>query len=106
MKPQKFPNNDLNAAGFDGTYLKRGVRDFFLRVAALSLEHCARWLFEGPLPMTIEIDGLREALFAQMRLPPLPEYSGNTVILRACKSLAETRASPTVGQHEPDFKTI
>jgi hypothetical protein len=39
--------------------------------------------------MTIEIDGLREALFAQMRLPPLPEYSGNTVILRACKTLAE-----------------
>jgi hypothetical protein len=38
--------------------------------------------------MTIEIDGLREALFAQMRLPPLPEYSGNTVILRSCKTLA------------------
>jgi hypothetical protein len=56
--------------------------------------------------MTIEIDGLREALFAQMRLPPLPEYSGNTVILRACKTLAEAPASPTVGRHEPDFKTI
>jgi hypothetical protein len=33
--------------------------------------------------MTTEMDGLREALFAQMRLPPLPEYSGDTVILRA-----------------------
>jgi hypothetical protein len=33
--------------------------------------------------MTTEMDGLREALFAQMRLPPLPEYSGDAVILRA-----------------------
>jgi len=32
--------------------------------------------------MTIESDALREALFAQMSAPPLPEYSGDTVILR------------------------
>jgi hypothetical protein len=35
--------------------------------------------------MTTESDALREALFAQMRVPPLPEYSGDAVILRACK---------------------
>ena len=35
--------------------------------------------------MTSESDALREALFAQMRVPPLPEYSGDVVILRACK---------------------
>ena len=57
-------------------------------------------------PMTIEVDGLREALFAQMRLPPLPEYSGNTVILRASETLAATQTYATVGQNEPDFKTV
>jgi hypothetical protein len=56
--------------------------------------------------MTIETDGLREALFAQMRLPPLPEYSGDTVILRSFQVLAETQASLTGAQHEPIFKTI
>src|SRR5712672_1036662 len=35
--------------------------------------------------MTTESNALREALFAQMSAPPLPEYSGHTVILRACK---------------------
>jgi len=35
--------------------------------------------------MTIESDALREALFAQMSAPPLPEYSGDTVILRGRK---------------------
>ena len=35
--------------------------------------------------MATESDALREALFAQMRVPPLPEYSGDAVILRACK---------------------
>jgi hypothetical protein len=35
--------------------------------------------------MTTESDALREALFAQMSAPPLPEYSGNTVILRGRK---------------------
>jgi hypothetical protein len=31
------------------------------------------------------VDALREALIAQMSNPPLPEYSGDIVILRACK---------------------
>jgi len=35
--------------------------------------------------MTTESDALREALFAQMSAPPLPEYSGDAVILRAFK---------------------
>jgi hypothetical protein len=35
--------------------------------------------------MTTESDALREALFAQMSAPPLPEYSGDTVILRGSK---------------------
>jgi hypothetical protein len=35
--------------------------------------------------MTTETDALREALFAQMNAPPLPEYSGDTVILRGRK---------------------
>ena len=35
--------------------------------------------------MTTESDALREALFAQMSAPPLPEYSGDTVILRGRK---------------------
>jgi hypothetical protein len=35
--------------------------------------------------MTTESDALREALFAQMSAPPLPEYSGEAVILRGCK---------------------
>ena len=56
--------------------------------------------------MTTEIDGLREALFAQMKLPPLPEYSGNAVILRAFKMIAETQTSLPVGKHESDFKAI
>jgi hypothetical protein len=45
--------------------------------------------------MTIEIDGLREALFAQMKALPLPEYSGNTIILRARTMLAENPPRPT-----------
>ena len=35
--------------------------------------------------MTTQSDVLREALFAQMSASPLPEYSGDAVILRACK---------------------
>jgi len=35
--------------------------------------------------MTIQSDVLRVAFFAQMSASPLPEYSGDAVILRACK---------------------
>jgi hypothetical protein len=56
--------------------------------------------------MTIEVDGLREALFGQMRLLPLPEYSGNKVVLRASEILPATQTYATVRQHEPDFKTV
>ena len=54
--------------------------------------------------MASEMDSLRESLFAQMRLPPLPQYSGNTVILRSCQTLSEPYL--TVGQHEFDFKAV
>ena len=39
-------------------------------------------------PRSCEL-GRRVFLFAQMRLPPLPQYSGNTVILRSCQTLSE-----------------
>jgi hypothetical protein len=51
--------------------------------------------------MKMETDGLREALFAQMRVPPLPEYSGDTVILRAYKMPTEVSASrPTIADSQ------
>jgi len=39
--------------------------------------------------MTTQSDVLREALFGQMSASPLPEYSGDAVILRACKTPLE-----------------
>ena len=39
--------------------------------------------------MTIELAGLRETLFAQMRAQPLPPYSGGTAILRGCNTPKE-----------------
>ena len=45
--------------------------------------------------MKIGIDGLREQSFAQMRLPPLPEYSGDTLILRALPNSGAVQASLT-----------
>ena len=54
--------------------------------------------------MTSEIVGLRELLFAQMGAPPLPEYSSDTVVLRACKSNADVSTPPTGDDHEPFFK--
>jgi len=56
--------------------------------------------------MTIEIEGLREALFAQMLLAPLPPYTGDTVILRGCKTIADAPRRLGVDRHEPVFKII
>jgi len=47
--------------------------------------------------MTTESDALREALFAEMTAPPLPEYSGDTVILRGRK----IPTANSVAQHWP-----
>ena len=47
--------------------------------------------------MTTESDALREALFAQMSAPPLPEYSGDAVILRGRK----IPTANSVAQHWP-----
>ena len=44
--------------------------------------------------MTTESDALREALFAQMSAPPLPEYSGDTVVLRGRKMANYLPRSP------------
>jgi hypothetical protein len=34
--------------------------------------------------MTMKTDALRASFLAQMSAPPLPEYAGDSVILRAC----------------------
>ena len=56
--------------------------------------------------MTIEIEGLREMLFAQMLVAPLPAYSGNTVILRGCNLPTEAARPLALDHHEAVFKTI
>jgi hypothetical protein len=47
--------------------------------------------------MRTESDALRAALFAQMKAPPLPDYTGDTVILRGRK----ISTSKSVAQHWP-----
>jgi hypothetical protein len=54
--------------------------------------------------MTTEIEGLREALFAQMWIAPLPGYSGDTLVLRGCKMPAEAARPLAVDHHETIFK--